>query len=154
MKAVSVALALMMLPPAVRAQSTDLDTVSWLTGCWLAAQGSAEVEEVWMPPKGETMIGLSRTVRGGRTTGHEFLTMRLRDGQLVYSAYPSGQEPTDFRATTASDSLLSVRKPDHDFPQRIDYVRLSPGAVSARVFGTVEDTEPAFVLEYRRSTCE
>jgi hypothetical protein len=154
MKATLAVLAFLLLPSPAGAQSTDLDTVSWISGCWLAKQGSAEVEEVWMPPKGETMIGLSRTVRGGRTTAHEFLTMRLRDGQLVYSAYPSGQEPTDFRATTASDSLLSVRKPDHDFPQRIDYVRRSPGAVSARVFGTVEDAEPAFVLEYRRNACE
>jgi len=153
-KAALLLLALLLFPIPVRAQSTDLDTVSWMAGCWLAKQGSAEVEEFWLPPKGGSMMGVSRTVRNSRTTGHEFLTMRLVDDRLVYTAYPSGQEPTDFRATTASDSLLSVRKPDHDFPQRIDYIRRSVERLSARVFGNVEDAEPAFVLEYGRSSCE
>ena len=131
------------LPFVARAQDVGVDTVSWMSGCWLASQGSGEVEENWTKPKGGTMIGLSRTVRGERTTGYEYLRLHVVDGKLIYSALPSGQTMTDFAATVAGDSLLRVEKPDHDFPQKIEYALTAADRLEARVFGSATDAQPA-----------
>jgi hypothetical protein len=136
------------------AQSTDASVLSWMTGCWLAQQGSGEVEEQWSKAKGGTLIGTSRTVRGERTTAFEFLMIRPGGDGLVYAAHPSGQAPTDFRITDATATLLRAEKPDHDFPQKIEYIVVAPDAVTAHVYGGVDDAEPAFSLNYARTNCE
>jgi hypothetical protein len=142
------------LPFVARAQNVGSDAVSWMSGCWLASQGSGEVEENWTKPKGGTMIGISRTVRGDRTTGYEYLRLHVVDGKLMYSALPSGQTMTDFTATIATDSLLRVEKPDHDFPQKIEYAPTGTDRLEARVFGSATDAQPAFILSYSRTSCE
>lgn len=141
------------VPAACRAQSNTVADVSWISGCWIAIQGSAEIEENWMPPKGGTMIGMSRTVRDGRTTGYEYLMIRPGADRLVYSAVPSGQTATDFTATYVSDELFRVENPEHDFPQKMEYQAVSDDSLRARVFGRVADAEPSFVLNYRRTRC-
>jgi len=151
--AYALALLFAAVPAVSRAQSNDVDSVSWISGCWIAVQGSTEIEEQWMQPKGDTVIGMSRTVRGSRTTGYEYLMVRPGTDRLIYSAVPSGQVATDFVATAVSNALFRVENPDHDFPQKIEYVAVSDDSLRARVYGNVSDTEPSFVLNYTRTQC-
>ena len=53
---------------------------------------------------------------------------------------------TEFGATAVTDELLRVENPTHDFPQKIEYVRVSADSVTASVDGGAGDTEPAFRL--------
>ena len=148
---------LFILIPVCNAQDQNIDAASWLSGCWIsssdASGGTSVVEEVWMKPSGGLMVGMSRTVRGGVATGYEFLLIREDDGALVYSAYPSGQQPTEFRSTEISTDLLRVINPDHDFPQKIEYWRVSGDEIRANVYGDVDADDPAFELQYQRSPC-
>ena len=87
------------------------------------------------------MLGMSRTVRAGRTTAVEFVTLRVVDGRLVYEANPSGsstslgtgQNPTPFPATTASPDLAIFENPSHDYPKRITYERKGDAAITASI---------------------
>jgi hypothetical protein len=45
--------------------------LSWLAGCWESVRGERHVEEQWMQPRGGTMLGMSRTVVGGRASEFE-----------------------------------------------------------------------------------
>lgn len=135
---------------APTAEATDLQTLSWLSGCWEAQRPAGSVVEVWMAPDGGLMVGMSRSVRGERATGFEFLVLRQVDDGVVLSAHPWGQAPTDFPATDVTPELLRVENPQHDSPQRIEYVRMGADSVTARVFGSVDDDEPAFQLGYGR----
>src|SRR5262245_44057099 len=82
---------------AARAAQSVLDRVAWLQGCWQTAAAAPSevegpvVEEQWMAPRGGTMIGMGRTVRGGKTTEYELVVVREQDGRLAYEAHPSGQ---------------------------------------------------------------
>ena len=139
-------------PMAALAQD-DVDSAAWLSGCWVASAGDVHSEEVWMKPDGGLMVGMARTVRGGMATGHEFLLLQRKDGRLTYSAYPSGQDPTDFQATEVSTQRVRFENPQHDFPQAIEYERTSPDSLTAKVYGEIGSREPVFVLRYARRAC-
>jgi hypothetical protein len=74
-----------------------------------------------MRPRGGMMLGMSRSVRGGRVVGYEWLRIETREGRLLYIAHLSGQAVTEFVSVEASDSLVVFENPNHDFPQRILY---------------------------------
>src|SRR5262245_17364773 len=77
--------------------------VAWIAGCWeFTSTTGRHVAEHWMPVEGGTMIGVSRTVVGGKTTEWEFLMIRSGAKGLDYVAKPSGQAEAVFTAATAS----------------------------------------------------
>ena len=78
---------------STQAAAQQLDQIAWLAGCWAAENGEPGSIEVWMPPTGGTMLGLGRTVKGGKTVEHEFMQIRhAADGKLIYVALPSRQK--------------------------------------------------------------
>jgi uncharacterized protein DUF6265 len=116
-------------------QSPTVDQLTWLTGCWTMTRADSVVEEQWLRPLGGTLMGISRTVKAGRTIEHEFLQIRDVNGTLAYIANPSGQAEATFALKTFSEKELIFENPTHDFPQRIIYRRTADG-VTARVEGT------------------
>jgi Domain of unknown function (DUF6265) len=121
---------------ATLAQAADVSALSWMAGCWRHESSGRVVDEVWMAPRGDGMLGMSRTVATDRIVEHEFLQIRVQEGRLVYVAKPSGQPEATFTAITASAREVIFENPAHDFPQRILY-RLQPdGNLAARIEGT------------------
>src|SRR5687768_559674 len=60
-------------PPAGEATQTIYE-VAWMAGDWQTAPGGrALIEEHWTQPAGGSMLGMSRTVAGGRTAEFEYL---------------------------------------------------------------------------------
>jgi hypothetical protein len=57
--------------------TTDLSALSWMTGHWTGVEGKVEMEEFWLPPKGNSMLGLHRDVANGNTMMFEFLRIDL-----------------------------------------------------------------------------
>jgi len=131
----------------------DVTQAAWLAGCWVAEVQGARTDEVWMAPAGGLMVGMSRSVQDERARGYESLLLGPRDGRLTYSAYPSGQRPTDFPVVRLADGEMRVENPDHDFPRRIDYRRVGDDSLVAHVFADPEDTDPAFSVRYARGSC-
>jgi hypothetical protein len=122
--------------------------LQWISGCWSLARPDGMTEEHWMKPAGGTMLGMSRTVRGGRTTEHEFLQIRDVGGKLSYIAKPSGQAETTFPLLRASDTEVVFENPAHDFPQRIIYKKTADG-VTARVEGTMNGQARGFDFPFK-----
>lgn len=146
--------AVILLPSAARGQeAAAVDRLGWLQGCWEAATAQRTVEEFWMAPRGNSMVGMSRTVRDGRLRDHELLVLRERDGRLVLHAYPSDQPAAEFPVQTMSDSAVVFEDPAHDFPQRIGYQRLSADSATAWIGGTVNGQERRIDFRYRRVAC-
>ncbi len=107
-----------------------------------------------MAPRGELMVGMARSIRGDQATGYEFLLLQVRDGKLVFTAHPSGQARSEFVSTFVSESAFSVENAEHDFPKRIEYERVSPDSLVARVYGEIGATEPAFSVHYVQTSCQ
>jgi hypothetical protein len=138
----------------VLAQGLTIDRVKWLQGCWQATRGEATIEEQWMGPRGSTMLGMSRTVRGGKTAEYELVLIKEHGGALAYEAHPSGQPSATFVATTTSDGSVVFENAKHDFPQRVGYRRDGPDGLQAWIEGEVNGTSRRVEFAYRRARCE
>ena len=119
----------------VQAQEGPLHPVRWLSGCWEARSADRVMLEMWMPAEGDLMLGVNRTLVGGKARATEQLRLAWRDGALVYTALPSGQATTEFTATEVTDSSFIVENPDHDFPKKISYVRRGADSLLATIEG-------------------
>ena len=136
-------------PPA--AVNTDIDSLSWLVGCWQLRNENTVIDELWMPAEGDSMLGMSRTVRDGKLVGYELILLIETDVGLVYRAHPSGQAMANFHATQTNRRGVVFENPDHDFPKRIAYWSKDRDRLTARVDDGSD--EQHFELEYERSDC-
>ncbi|MEQ1823842.1 MAG: DUF6265 family protein [Fimbriimonadaceae bacterium] len=62
--------------------SPTIDDLRFMQGSWTAERGTGVSEETWMPPSGRTMLGVSRTIREGKTRFTEFLQIEELEGKL------------------------------------------------------------------------
>ncbi|HEY9068598.1 MAG TPA: DUF6265 family protein [Burkholderiaceae bacterium] len=149
---------LMLVASLAQAQgAAGVQRLAWLQGCWRLDAGPRIVEEQWMAPRGQTMLGSSRTVRDGKTIEHEFVIVReTAGGQLAYEVSPSGRPPTVFTSTSVDDDGSVVfENLQHDFPQRVAY-RRNGGDLLAWIEGPAKNAPGQMrriEFPYRRVAC-
>ncbi len=116
----------------------EINDVSWLGGCWASDGGEPGSGEQWTSPAGGSMLAVSRTVRNNKTMAFEFLRIiETDDGGLLYIALPSGQTLTTFVMISISPDEVVFENPDHDFPQRVAYSRVSNDRLVGRIEGEI-----------------
>ena len=120
------------LPP-----KNTLANLGWMSGSWQTAPGErVQIEEHWMTPGGTSMLGMSRTISGGRTIEFEYLRLEQRGEEIFYVAHPKARYPgTDFKLTRLSDKEAVFENPEHDFPKRIIYRKGLDGSLTASIDG-------------------
>ena len=140
---------------SVRADDAQLEQLAWLAGCWSAEGGEPGTVEHWLPLAGGTLIGVSRTVKGGKTIAHEFMQVRRSDaGQIVFIALPSGQSETTFVLKSLDTGSVTFENPAHDFPQRVIYRRTSPDRIVGRIDGVRGGNLQGIDFPLRRIACD
>lgn len=133
------------------ATAADLKDLEWLSGAWVLTKGNRTVEERWMSPSGGLMVGMGRTVSGGKTMEFEFLRIEQRGDDLFYVAQPNGIPPTEFKLVKCSATEVVFENLKHDFPQRVAYVRNEDGSVTARIEGPGKQGTKVISFEYKRA---
>jgi hypothetical protein len=129
--------------------------LKWMAGCWTSEGKEFGSGETWLMPAGGTMLGVSRTVKAGKTVAFEFMQIRQnQEGKLVFIALPSGQRETTFVATTSSSEHVIFENPRHDFPQSIAYRKSGPDTIVARIEGIRDGMARAIIFPMRRTSCE
>jgi Domain of unknown function (DUF6265) len=122
---------------ALPATAPDLARLEWLAGCWRSPAGERSIGEFWTTAADGLMLGMSRTLRGGRLEGFEFMQIKATAQGLVFVAQPSGEPPTVFALKQLTTDEVVFENAGHDFPQRVIYSRRSNG-LSARIEGMVD----------------
>jgi Domain of unknown function (DUF6265) len=118
--------------------TSDLSALSWMTGHWTGLDGKVEMEEFWLSPKGNSMLGLHRDVANGKTMMFEFLRIDATPEGITYWASPRGRAPaTPFRLKELRENYVAFENLQHDFPQRIIYWMEKDGSLRAKVEGTM-----------------
>jgi hypothetical protein len=130
-----------------------LNALAWLAGCWSQEKAETGSMEMWMAPAGGAMLGMSRTVRNGKTVAHEFMQIRADSNALVFIAQPSNQREARFRATRTAELEVVFENPEHDFPQRIIYRLSAPGVLSARIEGMRDGKLHGIDYPMKRMAC-
>jgi len=129
------------------ALTVTLQDLGWLAGDWQLTAGGQCIEETWTAPSNNLLVGMSRTVVGGRTTSFEFVRIEARADGIFYVAQPGGKPPVDFKLASDTASELVFVNPGHaDHLKRVVYKTQGAGRLSARVEG--EDGGKAFAVDY------
>jgi hypothetical protein len=152
MRVAAVVLVATSLGLAEEPETHTIQQAAWLQGCWAFGSGDRTVEETWMPPRGGSMVGMSRTVRKDVLAEYELVVVRERAGRLVYVAHPSGQPSAEFVATAVSANRVVFENPGHDFPQRIGYER-NGAQLNAWIEGAKDGRARRVDFAYRRTAC-
>ena len=135
------------------ALALTLHDIAWLAGDWQMTRRRRCVEEQWTAPSSNMLVGMSRTVAGGRTTSFEFMRIEARADGIYYVAQPGGRPPVDFKLASESPTELVFVNPGHaDRLKRVIYRREGDGGLTARIEG--ENGGKAFAEDYpyRRSS--
>ena len=123
-------------PAAAEGPAARLEQLAWMAGSWGGGPaGGAEVEEVWLAPKGGLMLGLGRTVKDGKAIEFEFLRIEQQGETLVYLASPGGKPATPF-PLAAIDATSAAFESTLEFPRRVSYRKNADGTLTARIEGT------------------
>ncbi len=109
------------------AEDVSLD---WLEGCWVTESGGTE--ERWMGAHGDLWFGVGLTLKDGRVVFFEQMRIDRAEDGFVFNAYPRGEGPSLFRSVAVGATAITFENPDHDYPQRIAYMRDGDG-LTARI---------------------
>ena len=135
-----------------QAPAPTVKDVAWIAGCWSFDRNGRHVAEHWMPPEAGTMMGVSRTTAGGKTTEWEFLIIREGAKGLEYVAKPSRQAETTFTAATATANEVAFENPAHDFPKRVVYKR-DGDTLTAAIEGPMNGQNRRIEFPYKKTSC-
>jgi hypothetical protein len=144
-------------PPPTPAAATppSADQLAWLAGCWGYLDAEPGSGESWMPPAGGMLVGVSRTVRPGRSTLWEYMRIAVGEsGGLEFVAQPSGEAEVHFALASLSASEVVFESPAHAFPQRIVYRFAQNGRLSAHLEGTQDGAPRVVDYAMRRVSCD
>jgi hypothetical protein len=148
-------LLMLLVASSAAAAEQEIEKVAWLAGCWSSDGAEPGSEERWMPLAGGTMLGVSRTIRQGKTVAFEFMEIRhLPDGKLAFVAHPSGQDTAVFTALRVSDGEVVFENPEHDFPQRVAYAKDGASKLRARIEGNQGGAARVVEFPMTRVSCD
>lgn len=131
----------------------EMAKLEWVSGCW-KSEGNVQAEEQWTKLEGRSMLGMGRTIANGKTVFHEFLQIRERDDGIFYIAQPNGGTPVQFKLVKINDSEAVFENPQHDFPQRISYLRAIDGSLVAAIEGEEKGKPKRIEYAMRRVRCD
>jgi hypothetical protein len=127
-----------------------------MAGCWESPEGKkSQTNEQWMKPAGGMMIGMGRTVAGGKAVDHEFMRIEQRDADIFFIARPkANKEDTEFKLITLTAAEAVFENPAHDFPQRVIYRLGKDGNLAARIEGTINGKAKGMDFPMTRAACD
>jgi hypothetical protein len=136
-----------------QAPKPTLADLSWLAGCWEGGRPESKYEEQWMAPRGQTMMGMSRTVSQEKTVAFEFLRIHQEADGIYYTSIPSGQAQASFKLVKHEAGHVVFENLEHDFPQRIIYRLEKDGGLMAMIQGKSKGAIKQVDFPMKRATC-
>lgn len=119
---------------------SGIDSLEWLIGEWESFSGEDRVIESWRSLNDSTLWGF--VVAGVDTL--ETIEICQRKNEIFYMPAVSDQnggKPVAFKLTSERFSLLEFENPEHDYPQKITYVKINQDSVLAFISGVFEKEE-------------
>ncbi|WP_037568157.1 MULTISPECIES: DUF6265 family protein [Sphingomonas] len=142
-------MAMAILGASKSASATQVADLSWMAGHWLECSPRGEAAETWTDDRGGVMLGISKSIRNGRTSWEWSRIDRTPEG-IAFLASPQGQQPTAFKAVAIAKGKAVFENLDHDFPQRVIYIRKGDN-LTGRIEGIAEGKQRAAEWHYRLS---
>lgn len=135
--------------PIVLGPVSSLDAFAWLEGSWTRWVKGGDVVETWKRVSEDTMEGTATLIRGEESVVTEVLRLERYGDEIFYLAKPrENAMPTPFKLVS-SGTRFAFENPEHDFPQRIVYVRAGDTGIRVRIEG-MDEGQPGLDFLFRR----
>jgi hypothetical protein len=108
--------------------------LAWLAGDWHRCRDGEIVEERWLGPRGDMLVGVNLTTSAARASFEHLRIARDGEGWVLWAA-PMGRTPVPFRMVESGAARAVFANPEHGFPARIAYWREGDDLL-ARIEGT------------------
>ena len=140
------------------AATGPLAMMAWLAGCWKGEVNKREFREFWHPPRGNLMVGVSRTALPERTISFEYLRLEPRADGIYYVSGSPGKPESAFKlvqgARDGNDEIYTFKRGGADFPSTLVYRRAGGGWLYIEVAGQVKGRDDKVTYPFRRVDCE
>ena len=111
------------------------------------------VEERWLGPRGDLMIGANLTSsKSGKATWELLRLVRSDDGWTFWAS-PMGRPPAPFQMAEDGAQRAVFARSGHGFPARVVYWREGEELL-ARIEGTLRDKPASIEWRFARGTAE
>ncbi len=134
-----------------QSQAPNLKDFEWLLGTWKRESAKSVTLESWRKLSERTFEG--EGVRRSKATGDSVLVESLllaeMRGEIFYLAkVAENRLPVAFRLTSLGGGRAVFENPEHDFPQRITYIRNADGSLLVITAGKVGGQGEAKQIEF------
>jgi hypothetical protein len=137
------------------AEEIELEDFASLTGCWVAQEADGRSIEHWLSPSVDEMLGVSQTIREGKTAWYEYMRIsKNEDGEITFTASPSGQETTSFRLVSLVKGQAVFENLAHDFPQFVIYHIPPADELLATIEGKIDGEPRSVDFIKHRTACD
>jgi hypothetical protein len=127
-----------------------IESLSWLSGNWEDKREDVIFEEAWLPPRGGTICGISRTVKEGKTTFEEYGRIGPTDiGLALTTVHGLGKPVLVYKAIEFDESHVVFGNEDDPAKVRIAYFKEGPG-LGAVVTGVREGKDWELRFQFSR----
>lgn len=137
-------------------ESEGLEALQFMQGCWRGSEvNGPTVEEHFSIDGAGTMLGWSRTSRGGRVASWEFQRITDEVSDVVLEVWPGGEMSSARFVLTdlVEDTRAVFEDPGHDFPKRIRYQRIQDNLLQITVDGGPSGDGDVVQLTMARVAC-
>jgi len=126
----------------VKQSKTETDKYSqfqktiWLIGNWQKQTEKGVLTESWQKLDDSTLVGQSYFIVGPDTLSSESIRIEQRNRKLFYIPTVQGQNnglAVNFTLTSATDSAMIFENAEHDFPQKITYMKVKDDSLHAEI---------------------
>ena len=137
------------------AAAADLSYLAFMSGCWTGARGEERFEEMWMKPEAGSVLGVARTVKGGKTTFTEYIQIRQAAGGdiTMFIQLKLAEKATPFKLTHADGKTAVFENPEHDFPKKIVY-KIDGDGLFAQIEGPQGQKTVTVDYPMKRTNCK
>lgn len=136
--------------PAGAADCGTLEPLEWLLGEWVADGAKSTFRETWNArgPRTWEGRGVENSKADPSKASAEVLRLVEMGGEVFYiSKVTHNALPVAFRLSECADGRFVFLNPAHDFPKRLDYVRVGEDRLRVRVS---DGEDKGFTLEFAR----
>jgi len=123
-----------------------LEKAAWLIGQWQNNSNGGHGTETWEKENDSTYSATSYFVVDKDTVSSEKIKL-VQSGKDVFYIPTvrdqNSEQPVKFKMTSNQNGLLVFENPNHDFPQKITYLRISEEVIKAEISGLVNGKQKA-----------
>ena len=121
-------------------------SLDWMEGCWVHSNG--KTTEIWDRGFDGLWFGRSVSLTEGKLVAFEDMRIERTKDRFTFFASPNGSSPIQFEAVSSTEESVVFENAQHDFPNRISYVRNSDG-----LSATISDTSGQSQITFDMTQC-